>query len=182
MCFLNIIMASPPQPTPSSSSKNGPPLAVEAKHTPPGRKIYPAVPVFCEQPRKVPSVVSRPPVKADGIPKASIVVAVPPSIPKAADPSQKCAIRLRLSLDNLSNLTSVSDSVRDDAIKAHRLPDCMAAHSSVLSNEVFFRQWHMRYSDDNMNLPGFHPQQSVTMVMGMPIMVPFVSPGSICNF
>ena len=99
-------------------------------------------------------------MKADGIPKASNVVAVPSSIPKAADPTQKWAIRLRLSLDNLSNLTSVSDFVRDDAIKAHRLPDCMAAHSSVLSNDVFFRQWHMRYSDDNMNLPGFHPQQS----------------------
>ena len=121
-------------------------------------------------------------MKADGIPKASNVVAVPSSIPKAADHTQKWAIRLRLSLGNLSNLTSVSDSVRDDAIKAHRLPDCMAAHSSVLSNEVFFRQWHMRYSDDNMNLLGFHPQQMVTMVMGMPIMVPFVSPGSVCNF
>ena len=175
-------MASPPHPTPSSSSKNGPPLTVLAELAAPEHNIYPAVPAFREQPRKKARSVSSPPVKADGIPKASIVVPVLSSIPKAADPSQKWAIRLRHSLDNLSNLTSVSDSVRDDAIKAHRLPDCMAAHSSVLSNEVFFRQWHMRYSDDNINLPGFHPIQNVTMVMGMPIMVPFVSRGSVCNF
>ena len=175
-------MASPPHPIPSSSSKYDTQLVVLPKAVAPSKKIYPAVPLFPAEPRKRERSVSRPAVKAEVTAKPSSVVSELPAISEAADPSQKWVIRLHQSLDNLAKLTSVSPSARDDALKAPRLPDCLAAHTSVLSNDAFFRQWHMRYSDDNLNLPGFHPIQNVTMVMGMPIMVPFVSRGSVCNF
>ena len=174
-------MASPPHPIPSSSSKYDTQLVVLPKAVAPSKKIYPAVPFFRAEPRKRKRSVSSPPVKAEGTAKTSSVVSELSAIPEAADPSQKWAIRLRQSLDNLSKLTSVSDSVRDDALNAPRLPDCLPAHTSVLSNDAFFRQWHMRHSDININLPGFHLIQNVTMVMGMPIMVAVVSRGSVCN-
>ena len=162
-------MDSPPQSTPSSSSDNGRPLAVDAKHTPPGRKNIPPVPMFRPVPRKVTSVVSRPPVKADGIPKASNVVTVPFSTVEGVFPTPAWYMKLQFSLKSVSSLTSVSDATRQDAIKAHRLPDCMLAHSCILSDEDVFRRWHMRYSEDNMNLIVFHPNRWLQWLWECPL-------------
>ena len=80
-------------------------------------------------------------------------------------------IKLRSSLKSLSALTSENNTVRVAGIMAqNRTPDVMSSHPIVLSDLELAKQWEMRYSEDNVNVPGFQISQDIVVVLGMPIL------------
>ena len=75
-------------------------------------------------------------------------------------------------MKNLSSLTSDSPASREAAIlHSNRAPDVMTPAEAVLSDDDLARQWQMRYSEDNVKMPGFQINDVITIVMGMPVLV-----------
>jgi hypothetical protein len=96
----------------------------------------------------------------------------PVPVPKKAPPPQAWYTSLMASLKNLSSLTSDSPEAREAAIRhSNRAPDVMTPAEAVLSDDDLARQWQMRYSEDNVKMPGFQINDVITIVMGMPVLV-----------
>ena len=79
---------------------------------------------------------------------------------------------MQTSIKSVSDLTSDSLKIRMEAVLAqNRTPDVMPANDILLSSEEFAAQWKLRYSEDNVNMPGFQITAAVSMILGLPILV-----------
>ena len=64
----------------------------------------------------------------------------------------------------------------------NRTPDVMPTNDILLSSEKFATQWKTRYSEGNVNMPGFQITTAVSMVLGLPILFSCVPQRSVSRF
>ena len=100
--------------------------------------------------------------------------------PRPPPPRSHWYTSLKAALKEVSSLSDVNLEARGSSILAKNArPDCMPAHPIILSRREMALQWKMRYSTGNVNMPGFQMGQLISVIMGMPIMVLFVTLGSL---
>ena len=194
-------MASPP-PLPSPSSReNG--YSTTSKHPPvpssslhgPGKRPA-AVPFFQTRPSNVIAQMRgqgymthvakvMPPKpstsKATHVVASRQTVTDPPPVPKHVPPQPPKPvpwyIALRDGLKSLSHLSSDDDHIR--CLAAMLYPTDYLFHPPpefMLKDLQIAAMWKMRYSQENLCMTAFQLNSLVTMVLGMPFLVPFCDP------